>query len=64
MKLNGTIINLNAPVPLCEFLERQGYRSSHLAVELNGTVVAKEAYDRTLVWDGDTLEVVSFVGGG
>ena len=50
--------------PLCEFLERQGYRSSHLAVELNGTVVAKEAYDRTLVRDGDTLEVVSFVGGG
>lgn len=35
-----------------------------IAVELNEEIVAKADYDKTIVKDGDVLEVVSFVGGG
>ena len=35
-----------------------------VAVELNLTVVKKAAYDRSLIKDGDEVEIVNFVGGG
>ena len=35
-----------------------------IAVELNEAIVSKADYDKTIVKDGDVLEVVSFVGGG
>ena len=34
------------------------------AVEKNGQIVPKSAYESTVIKDGDSLEVVSFVGGG
>ena len=46
------------------YLEQNGYRTNRIAVERNGEIVPKADYDRTLLSDGDSLEVVSFVGGG
>ena len=64
MKINGEIITLSAPVPLRELLTEQGYTDQRIAVELNGDIVPKDQYDSTVIGDEDTLEVVSFVGGG
>jgi sulfur carrier protein len=33
-------------------------------VELNLEIVPKSQYDSTILKDGDSVEVVSFVGGG
>ncbi|MBD8497455.1 sulfur carrier protein ThiS [Paenibacillus arenosi] len=33
-------------------------------VELNGNIIAKQAYETTLLSDGDRIEIVHFVGGG
>jgi len=46
---------------LLEFLKIQHQR---VAVELNETIVKKDRYESTAVHEGDTLEVVSFMGGG
>ncbi len=46
---------------LLEFLKIQHQR---VAVELNETIVKKERYRETAVQDGDSLEIVSFMGGG
>lgn len=35
-----------------------------IAVECNGSIVPKTSYEEKLLEDGDSLEVVSFVGGG
>lgn len=35
-----------------------------VAVELNGDIVPKAQYSDTIFKDGDSVEVVSFVGGG
>ena len=43
---------------------RKGYRTNRIAVEKNGQIVPKSAYESTVIKDGDSLEVVSFVGGG
>jgi sulfur carrier protein len=46
---------------LLDFLQIQHQR---VAVELNQEIVKKERYDSTAVKEGDSLEVVSFMGGG
>jgi len=35
-----------------------------IAVEVNGTIVHREEYAATAVKEGDTIEIVRFVGGG
>ncbi len=64
MKLNGKNISLEAPVSLTSFLESQGYSMVRIAAELNGKIIPKAKYGETTVTDADTLEVVTFVGGG
>lgn len=64
MKVNGKTVRLEEPVSLAEFLEAGGYSLFRIAVELNGVVVPKEAYGAVTLSPGDTLEIVSFVGGG
>jgi len=64
MKVNGESIHLNTPVLLSDFMAAQGYRRERTAVELNGRIIPKAAYDQTTVTDADTLEIVHFVGGG
>jgi len=46
---------------LLQHLDIQGEK---VAVELNLDIVRKTAYDATLIKDGDSLEVVSFMAGG
>ncbi len=40
------------------------YNPLRLAVERNGSIVPRTAYDTTVLEDGDVVEIVSFVGGG
>ncbi|MBC2425400.1 sulfur carrier protein ThiS, partial [Clostridium beijerinckii] len=35
-----------------------------IVVELNGEIISKSQYNQINIKDGDSLEVVSFVGGG
>lgn len=46
---------------LLEFLNIQHQR---VAVELNEMIVKKDRYAEAVIKDGDSLEVVSFMGGG
>ena len=45
-------------------LENLGLDVTRIAVELNKEIVRKSEYSETILKDGDTLEIVSFVGGG
>ena len=49
---------------LVEYLATQGYEVTRLAVERNGEIVPKAQYAQTVLQDGDTIEIVRFVGGG
>lgn len=48
-------------VGLLEFLKIQHQR---VAVELNLEIVKKDKYASTVIQEGDSLEVVSFMAGG
>ena len=49
---------------LGDFLRVKGYRPQIIAVEINLAIVPKSDYETVVLKEGDTLEVVSFMGGG
>ena len=49
---------------LLSYLTDQAYRTDRIAIELNGTIVPRKAYDTVTLKDGDSMEIVHFVGGG
>ena len=63
VKVNGTELDI-AGKTLAEYLATTNYDMKRIAVERNGDIVPKAQYDTTLLKDGDSVEVVSFVGGG
>lgn len=64
MKINGKEIKLENETVLSGILEDQGFNLLKIAAMKNGDIVPKAEYDKTLINDNDSLEVVSFVGGG
>ena len=64
MKLNGHVFQLNKEVSLLQFLQENKYDISKIAVELNGNIAPKATYENIILQETDSLEVVSFVGGG
>lgn len=47
-----------------EILELSNFSYKLLIVKLNGNYIKKEAYDKTVVHDGDDLMVLHLVTGG
>ena len=63
VKINGKNFDI-AGKTISEFLSTTNYDVKRIAVEKNGDIVPKAAYENTVLRDGDSVEVVSFVGGG
>ena len=63
VKINGEELNV-AGKTIAEYLATTNYDPKRIAVERNGEIVFKSQYGETLLQDGDSIEVVSFVGGG
>lgn len=63
VKVNGEIKDI-AGKTVSEYLMTTNYDRGRIAVERNGEIVFKSQYDTTVFADGDTVEIVSFVGGG
>lgn len=49
---------------LLALLSEKNYRIDRIAVEINGVIIKKADYEKTILNDCDKIEVVSFVGGG
>lgn len=49
---------------ISDMLAALGYKEKFVAVEMNGTIVPKPEYESTVLSEGASVEVVSFVGGG
>lgn len=63
VKINGKELNI-AGKSISEYLATTNYDTKRIAVERNGDIVIKTQYDETVLCDGDSVEIVSFVGGG
>lgn len=62
--VNGSPQEVPAGLNIPSLLQHIGLDSTRVAVERNRRIVRKADWSATTVQDGDTIEVVTFVGGG
>ena len=63
VKINGESLDVQGKT-VAEYLASTNYDMKRIAVERNGEIVPKARYAETVLMDGDSVEIVSFVGGG
>ena len=64
LQVNGKRVELEAPTPLLTYLDRLGVNPRAVAVEHNGEIIERSAYDSVTFQNGDIVEIVRMVGGG
>lgn len=64
LTINGEVKEVADGLSLHGLLEQLQIRPARVVVERNRDIVSRESYNSTLLAEGDTLEIVHFVGGG
>ena len=64
LQVNGKAMSIEPGTALTSFLEGRNLHPRLVVVERNREIVAKSAYDSTVLEEGDLLEIAHFVGGG
>lgn len=64
IKFNGKPTQIPTSTPITTFLTTHNYNPIHVVVELNEVIIPKESYPTTTLSPDDTLEILTFMGGG
>lgn len=64
LSINGVLSNEFIGFSVAKMLEQKNYEIKHIAVELNGDILPKSKFEKTILKDGDKLEIATFVRGG
>ncbi len=64
LKINGELLDNVRAETIAELLEEMNIPAGRVAVEVNLAIVKKTEYGHYSLNDGDTVEIVNFVGGG
>ena len=62
--LNGDPFPVAGPLTIAALLTQLDLDTRRVAVEHNLVIVKRAVYDSVVINEGDTVEVVNFVGGG
>lgn len=63
VKINGQPAEA-AGKTVAQIVEEQGLNVQRVAVELNGDIVKRSDFEKVVVKEDDSMEIVNFVGGG
>lgn len=63
VKVNGELLDISGKT-IAEYLASANYDAKRVAVERSGEIVFRLRYDSVVLQDGDSVEIVGFVGGG
>ncbi|HDH00179.1 MAG TPA: sulfur carrier protein ThiS [Nitrospirae bacterium] len=64
LKLNGDTAEFQDGLTVAGLLENLKIEPGRVAVEVNMGIVKKQDYQKVVVKQGDSIEIVNFVGGG
>ena len=64
IKFNGKPTQIPTSTPITTFLTTNNYNPIHVVVELNEVIIPKDSYPTTTLSPDDTLEILTFMGGG
>jgi thiamine biosynthesis protein ThiS len=62
--LNGDAHEVAGPLSVTELLAQLQIDARRVAVEHNLVVLKRETFEKTMIHEGDEVEIVNFVGGG
>ncbi|HDZ62100.1 MAG TPA: sulfur carrier protein ThiS [Nitrospirae bacterium] len=64
LNLNGTLSEFQDVLNVDGLLENLKIEPGRVAVEVNMAIVKKQDYEKAMLKEGDSVEIVNFVGGG
>jgi sulfur carrier protein len=64
IKINGEIREFKDDVTLLEVIQTLGLTDKVMAAAVNMNIVKQDSWASALLHDGDTVELLDFVGGG
>jgi len=64
ININGTKKDILGSSSLKDVVEEFCSNSKHVIAELNGSIIKSNEWKKSSLKENDTLELVSFVGGG
>jgi sulfur carrier protein len=64
LQVNGESKTCADQITLLELLDELDLNPRLIAIEYNGEILHRQYWEKTLVGEGDRLEVVTIVGGG
>ena len=62
--VNGATQRFEQPLVVSALIEKMALAGKKIAVEKNGEIVPRSLHQKTLIENGDQLEIVVAVGGG
>jgi len=62
--LNGEPFEIEQPLSVVALLDKLEIDARRVAVEHNLTIIKRQRFPEVIVNDGDSVEIVNFVGGG
>lgn len=64
IQINGEKRDFATKITVTKMLQELKIRPGRVVVELNRDILSRDAYEGTLLKEGDAVEIVHFVGGG
>ena len=64
MIINGKTMNFESGITVTEVLNSLNLSCEKVVVEVNYEIIPKDNYESHKLYETDSIEVVSFVGGG
>jgi sulfur carrier protein len=64
LTVNGKPMDVEAGTTISQLIDRLGLADAICAAEVNKAVVPRSDRDSTVLEDGDSVEIVTLVGGG
>jgi thiamine biosynthesis protein ThiS len=64
VQINGENKEIADGLSVGDLLEQLRIRAARVVIERNREIVSRDVYDDVFLAEGDTLEIVHFVGGG
>lgn len=62
--INGDAMHFEESLSISNVLDQLNLETSRVIAQLNDDIVNRNQFDDVVVNDGDTLELLEFVGGG
>lgn len=65
VRINGVVEwTIDSWMTVAALIAQRKLQPEMVVVEYNGVILSKDKWDQTVLKENDTLEVLSFVGGG